>query len=82
MEVHINKEVFKGMMNIGVRPTVDGEKRTIEVNIFDFEEEIYGKDVKLVFHKRIRDEVRFTSLDHLREQLSVDRLAAEQILGK
>lgn len=71
---------YGGMMNIGVRPTVDGERRTIEVNIFDFDDVIYGKEVKLVFYSRIRDEVRFTDLDQLREQLGKDRLRAEEIL--
>ncbi len=80
VKVILGANAYEGMMNIGVRPTVDGEKRTIEVNIFDFDEVIYGKEVKLVFYSRIRDEVRFTDLDQLREQLGKDRLRAEEIL--
>ncbi|MEP7165809.1 MAG: bifunctional riboflavin kinase/FAD synthetase [Ferruginibacter sp.] len=64
---------YKGMMNIGVRPTVDGSNRVIEVNIFDFDEMIYGKPVKVSLKKRLRDEVKFKGLDALKEQLAKDK---------
>ena len=63
-----------GMCNIGCRPTVgEGNARTIETNIFDFDEDIYGLDMKITFVRKIRDEVKFDSLDALREQLEKDR---------
>jgi riboflavin kinase/FMN adenylyltransferase len=65
---------FLGMCNIGCRPTVgEGNARTIETNIFDFDEDIYGLDMKITFVRKIRDEVKFDSLDALREQLEKDR---------
>lgn len=65
---------FKGMCNIGVRPTVRaGGQRTIETNIFDFDEDIYGLDLKVTFHHKIRDERRFDSIDTLQAQLAADR---------
>lgn len=65
---------FKGMCNIGVRPTVRaGGQRTIETNIFDFDEDIYGLDLKVTFHHKIRDEHRFDSIDTLQAQLAADR---------
>jgi len=65
---------FKGMCNIGVRPTVRaGGQRTIETNIFDFDEDIYGLDLKVTFHHKIRDERRFDSIDALRSQLAADK---------
>ena len=65
---------FKGMCNIGVRPTVRaGGQRTIETNIFDFDEDIYGLDLKVTFHHKIRDERRFDSIDTLRSQLAADK---------
>ncbi len=65
---------FKGMCNIGVRPTVRaGGQRTIETNIFDFDEDIYGLDLKVTFHRKIRDERRFDSIDALRSQLAADK---------
>lgn len=65
---------FKGMCNIGVRPTVrSGGQRTIETNIFDFDEDIYGLDLKVTFHHKIRDEHRFDSIDALKSQLATDK---------
>ena len=65
---------FKGMCNIGVRPTVrSGGQRTIETNIFDFSEDIYGLDLKVTFHHKIREERRFDSIDALQTQLATDK---------
>ena len=70
-----NETTFGGMLNIGIRPTVEDPRKTksIEVNVFDFEKEIYGEEVKVFFVKRVRDEIKFPSIDHLREQLMKDR---------
>ncbi len=65
-----------GMMNIGVRPTVDGTKRMIEVNIFDFDQEIYGAIVTITIKKYLRNEIKFNGLDTLKEQLGKDKEAA------
>ena len=63
-----------GMCNIGCRPTVgQGNARTIETNIFGFDEDIYGLDLKVTFVRKIRDEVKFESRDALRQQLERDR---------
>ena len=67
---------YKGMMNIGVRPTVDGTTRVTEVNIFDFDETIYGKTVKVSLVKRLRSEVKFSGMDALKEQLAKDKVNA------
>jgi len=63
-----------GMCNIGLRPTVSaGNSRTIETNIFDFDEDIYGLDLEITFIRKIRDEIRFASLEDLKAQLARDR---------
>jgi riboflavin kinase/FMN adenylyltransferase len=67
---------LKGMMNIGVRPTVDGKKRVIEVNIFDFSTDIYGQTLQVHIHHYLRGEVKFNGLDALKEQLQKDKLSA------
>ena len=67
---------YRGMMNIGVRPTVDGVTHVTEVNIFDFDETIYGKTVKVSLAKRLRSEVKFSGLEALKEQLAKDKLDA------
>ena len=65
---------FKGMTNIGVRPTVGkGNALTVETNIFDFDEEIYGRDITVRFVRKIRDEIPFPSLEALSAQLAIDR---------
>ena len=72
---------FYGMCNIGCRPTVSsGSSRTIETNIFGFEEDIYGLDIELSFIEKIREERRFDSLDELKIQLDKDRDACLTIL--
>ena len=70
-----------GMCNIGCRPTVGlGNARTIETNIFGFDEDIYGLDLELTFMERIREEHRFGSLEDLKKQLEKDRDACLTIL--
>jgi riboflavin kinase / FMN adenylyltransferase len=75
-----NKELAdtkRGMMNIGVRPTVNGSTRMIEVNIFDFNEVIYGQTLRVYLKKYIRGEQKFNNLDALKEQLGKDKIAAK-----
>ena len=63
-----------GMSNVGCRPTVSsGNHRTIETHIFDFNEDIYGLDIKVTFIEKLRDEIRFESLEALRSQLENDK---------
>ncbi len=71
--VEWNGKIFKGMGNIGYRPTIDHSDLTIEVHIFEFDEEIYGDTITIYFVDRIRDEVKFRDLEALREQLTKDR---------
>ncbi|UEG48719.1 bifunctional riboflavin kinase/FAD synthetase [Ferruginibacter lapsinanis] len=70
----------KGMMNIGMRPTVNGTKRTIEVNIFDFDEDIYGEILTISIKKHLRSEVKFNGLEELKDQLAKDKIAAAEAL--
>ncbi len=73
VEVEAVGGTFLGMCNIGTRPTVGGNVRTIETNIFDFDEDIYGLPIVLHMKKRLRSEVRFPSLEALKLQLEKDR---------
>ena len=77
VNVIVENAIYNGMMNIGFRPTVSDEKlRTIEVHIFDFDNDIYEKVIKVRMITRIRDESRFNGIDELREQLKKDKLEA------
>ncbi len=80
-DVKLNDRKLKGMMNIGVRPTVDGTKRTIEINLFDFDEDIYGETLTVTLKHWLRSEVKFSGLDALKEQLAKDRENAERVNG-
>ena len=70
----------KGMAYIGHRPTINGMSRNIEVNIFDFNEDIYGETIRLNFLKYLREDQKFNSLDELKEQLGKDEVGA-RIVG-
>ncbi len=71
---------LKGMLNIGTNPTFDGVNRTIEVNIFDFEADLYAKVLEVEFVERLREEVRFASAKELVKQLEKDRITALEAL--
>jgi riboflavin kinase / FMN adenylyltransferase len=73
---------YQGMMYIGNRPTINGSKRNIEVNIFDFNKEIYGEAITIYFHKLLRSDTRFQNLEQLKEQLAQDKIAAMEYLRK
>jgi riboflavin kinase / FMN adenylyltransferase len=70
-----------GMMNIGTRPTVDGTQRMVEVNLFDFEREIYGETVTVQVKQRLRSETKFSGLEALKAQLAIDKAAAMAALA-
>ena len=78
----LDRELY-GMCNIGCRPTVgSGNARTIETNIFDFDEDIYGLDIDIKFMARIREEQKFDSMDKLKAQLELDRMECLDILNE
>jgi len=73
-EVIVQGQSYKGMTNIGVRPTLgEGQKRVIETNIFDFDQDIYGMEIKVSFITKIRSEQRFSNMEELSRQLATDR---------
>lgn len=65
--------LYKGMSNIGFRPTINRGDLTIEVNIFDFNKQIYGEEITIAFVDRMRDEKKFKNLDALKKQLAKDK---------
>ncbi len=74
-------KVYRGMANLGNRPTVsDSEDRILEVNLFEFDGDLYEKEIKVTFVDRIRDEIKFDSLDQLRAQLQKDATVADRHL--
>jgi len=81
VKVNIDGYTYNGMMNIGYRPTVDGQNKKIEVHILDFQQKIYDKKICITFVKKIRDEKKFNSLNELKQQLMKDRTTVLEILS-
>ena len=71
---------LKGMMSIGFRPTVDGKKRVIEVNIFNFNEDIYDQMLKVYVKKYLRAEIKFDGLEALIKQIDQDKIDSLEVL--
>ncbi|MEJ7822705.1 MAG: bifunctional riboflavin kinase/FAD synthetase [Chitinophagaceae bacterium] len=70
------QELMKGMMSIGTRPTVSKSKRTIEVNIFEFDKDIYGQVVRVFVKKYLREEKKFSGLEELKDAIAKDKIEA------
>lgn len=80
--VRVLEKMYKGMMSIGYRPTFPDQPhlRTVEVNIFDFEKEIYNSAISVYFHDRLRDEYKFSNTKDLIEQMGKDRIDSLRLL--
>ena len=72
VKTKINSNTYFGMMNIGIRPTVGGTNKSLEIHFFNFKDNIYGKNVSIEIIKKIRDEEKFSSIDQLKIQLKKD----------
>lgn len=80
VSVTLNDKIYKGMLSIGINPTTDNDNKIkIEVNIFDFDKDIYGSTIKIEFVKRIRDEEKFANLDELKKALANDKIACSNV---
>jgi len=73
VEIYYKNQKYFGMMNIGMRPTINGLNKTIEVHVFDFNKNIYGEKLIIKFVKKIREEQKFESFEQLKEQLERDK---------
>ncbi len=79
--IYLEHEKFQGMLNIGWRPTVSGQERRIEVNIFNFDREIYNNRLTIEFVQLLRKEKKFDSIELLKDQLNEDKLQALEALS-
>ncbi len=81
-QVKVEGKEYTGMLSIGFRPTVETEKheRTIEVNIFDFDADIYDKPIQIIFKDWLRNEIKFNSLRELRDQIAQDKTEVLKLL--
>lgn len=81
-EVVVGEQRLQSATNIGYNPTFGGQERTIETFIFDYDGELYEKNVRLFFHVKLREEVRFESVSELRQQIERDVAAAREYFAK
>ena len=77
----VNNAKYLGIANMGIRPTVGGKRPVLETHIFDFEKDIYGRRITVQFIEKIRDEVKFDSIDLLKSQIKKDIEEAKKILN-
>jgi len=82
VEIEHKGDCYKGMLNIGDNPTFENAQWSIEVNIFNFNEEIYGQQLRISFVERMRDELKFAEVEALKNQLVADKEHALTILNK
>ncbi len=80
--VRLGRDRFRGVTNVGTRPTFDGGKRLVETYILDFDGDLYGYDLVVEFVERLRPEIKFPSVKELREQIQKDVEMARKILEK
>ena len=78
----IKNKAYYGMMNIGNRPTLNGKDETLEINIFKFNENIYGKRLTIFFLEKIRNEIKFDSIEKLGNQLLKDKDYCKDLINK
>jgi len=76
VKVRVKNQTYQGMLNIGSRPTVNrnADHRSIEVHLFDFDSDIYGENIEILFHSKLREEQKFASLVELKTQLALDKI--------
>jgi riboflavin kinase / FMN adenylyltransferase len=79
---NIRSVVYKGMMSIGIRPTIGGTERTIEVNLFNFDQDIYDQQLRINVHSYLRAEEKFQDLSLLTAQIDKDKEAALEVLSR
>lgn len=80
VKVIVSGKTYHGMMNIGKRPTIGGGNITLEVNIFDFNADIYGENIQVFFIDRVRNEQKFEHLEALKAQLALDKKKVIELL--
>ena len=78
--IFIENKYYGGMLNIGFRPTVNGKERRIEIHIFGLNYDLYDKILKIILIHKIRNEIKFTTLDELKVQLGKDKIKSIKLL--
>jgi riboflavin kinase/FMN adenylyltransferase len=80
VQAAVNGNLYKAMLNIGNRPTVDGSKKTVEAHLFDFQGDLYDMQITIYFKAFLREERKFDGLEQLKAQLKLDQVTAKKLL--
>ena len=80
VQAAVNGNLYKAMLNIGNRPTVDGSKKTVEAHLFDFQGDLYDMQITIYFKAFLREERKFDGLEELKAQLKLDQITAKKLL--
>ncbi len=78
---HMNNK-WQGVANVGNRPTVNGQRQQLEVHLFNCQQDLYGKRLDVEFHTKLRDEIKFPSLEALKHQINIDVTKAQQYFSQ
>lgn len=81
MKAQVGMDTFSGMANIGTRPTFDGDRIVFEVHLFAFDDDIYDHELRISFREKIRNEVKFGSVEQLIRQLENDKMQTKQLFS-
>jgi riboflavin kinase/FMN adenylyltransferase len=81
VNIKTNDGIFNGVANIGARPTINGIRQQLEVHIFNFNDDLYGQCIEVVIIKKLRQVMKFESLDALTVQIKLDSEQAKQVLS-
>lgn len=81
VHIHHNHQRYDGMLYIGHRPTLNGQSQSIEVNLFDFDGDLYGQTLYVEFIEKVREDAKFDSLDALKRQITIDKENTVKVLG-
>jgi riboflavin kinase / FMN adenylyltransferase len=82
VKTEVDGKLYDGMLYIGFRPTLNGTYQSIEVNIFDFDQDIYGQHITVHFISRLRDDMKFDNVEDLKKQLLLDKQMAVNLLSE
>lgn len=78
----VDGEIYDGIANVGFNPTFHRDRLSVEIHIFDFSRDIYGSEIEIIFIKRLREEIEFSSAEKLKAQIKKDIEVTKEILGK
>ncbi len=82
VRAEINSKPYNGMLYIGTRPTLPSGKFTVEVNLFDFDKNIYNENITVYFIEKVRGDIKFDNIEALKNQISNDKITIKEVLAK